>query len=461
MSRMSRKAILSALAVAAVIAGGAFTSRAAEAAAAPNVTPSISGEAAVQAEAQRKVLFAKILADPGDIDTTLAYAELSAQLGDLEGAISSLERLAIFAPDVGRIKFELGVLYMRLASYDLAVADLQAAEAAPDATPDLKQQAASLVASAQQQQSGDKFSGYAMLGARYQTNANGGVADPLIDLNGIPFTLSDSALASPDTNGFVQADAHYSHDLASQGDRIDADVAIYGALYDQHHEIDTGLIEAHLGPVLNLERFAIPHTTLGVYAIGGAMSLQGSPYRYTLGAGAVITSALDNETQAHVRLEYRYEDFINSDARPTVSDMTGNRTRLSADLTHVVNDWLSLSAMIYGERKDAVQAFDADWEEGATADAVFRFKGPVSSQPRPWMLDLSLGADVRNYDQPDISMSSELRHDTELNAQAALTVPVGDSWSAVGTVGYRKVLSNYQIYTLDDVSTSLAVMKQF
>jgi hypothetical protein len=273
--------------------------------------------------------------------------------------------------------------------------------------------------------------------------------------------LSNPAKADPDSNGFVATSLDYSHDLASQGDRVDAQVDAYGALYNVHHEIDTGAIEARLGPVFNLERFSIAHSTLGIYAIGGDMMLEAQPYRYTLGAGALVTSNFDPQTQAHLRFEYRYEQFSNSDDRPTVSDMTGGRERVTADVERMVTDWLSLSALIYGERKDAVQEFDADWEAGATVDATLRFPGPFTDPSRRWALDLSAGIIERQFDAPDTTMSTDSRHDDEGDLQSSLTIPVNKSLSAVGTVGYRKVLSNYTLYTLDDISTSLALMEQF
>ena len=40
-------------------------------------------------------------------------------------------------------------------------------------------------------------------------------------------------------------------------------------------------------------------------------------------------------------------------------------------------------------------------------------------------------------------------------------VPLAPSWSAVGTVGYQRQLSTYDLYTYDNVSGSLAVVKGF
>ena len=77
-----------------------------------------SSQAAINA--RRKALFSRMMADPSNVDLALKYAALSSKAGDLEGAISTLERVEIFAPELARIKLDLGVLYYRLKSYQLA-----------------------------------------------------------------------------------------------------------------------------------------------------------------------------------------------------------------------------------------------------------------------------------------------------------------------------------------------------
>ena len=64
--------------------------------------PANSASAAPMAAGQQ-ALFSRMMADPGNVDLALKYAEASAQAGDLEGAVSTLERLLIFAPQVARL----------------------------------------------------------------------------------------------------------------------------------------------------------------------------------------------------------------------------------------------------------------------------------------------------------------------------------------------------------------------
>jgi len=64
--------------------------------------------------------FEKMLDDPADIDVTLLYAELAVELEDYEAAITALERVLLFNPDLPKIKLFLGIMYYNLKSFDVA-----------------------------------------------------------------------------------------------------------------------------------------------------------------------------------------------------------------------------------------------------------------------------------------------------------------------------------------------------
>ena len=73
-----------------------------------------------EVEARRDALLKQMIARPNDLDLAFEYATLSSQVGDYEGAISTLERMLIYAPNTPRLQLELGVLYYRLGAYEVA-----------------------------------------------------------------------------------------------------------------------------------------------------------------------------------------------------------------------------------------------------------------------------------------------------------------------------------------------------
>ena len=79
-----------------------------------------AGQETATLEAQKEALFQQMLRNPANLDVTFAYADVSARLGDYEAAVSALERMLLFNPDLPRVQLELGALYFRMGSYDVA-----------------------------------------------------------------------------------------------------------------------------------------------------------------------------------------------------------------------------------------------------------------------------------------------------------------------------------------------------
>ncbi len=94
--------------------------------------------------------FKDTLDKPSDPDTLVRFAGLAVQVGDIEGAISALERLLLIEGDQPEVKLELGVLYYRLGSKEAAVAYLEAARASPDASKETRERAEAFLKAARQ-----------------------------------------------------------------------------------------------------------------------------------------------------------------------------------------------------------------------------------------------------------------------------------------------------------------------
>ena len=152
-----------------------------------------------------------MLARPDDLDAAFEYAALSVQVGDLEAAVATLERMLIFAPGLPRLQLELGVLYFRLAAYETARSYFEAAVAEPDVPPEVRGKVEPYLAGIDQAGVTTRFTGQARVGIRYQTNANRAPNDGIITLNDLPFDLADGG--SPDGNVYGLGIFHVSDDL--------------------------------------------------------------------------------------------------------------------------------------------------------------------------------------------------------------------------------------------------------
>lgn len=85
--------------------------------------------------------FKETLAKPADPETLAKYANAAVQVGDYEGAISALERLLLIDGDQPEVKLELGVLYVRLGSFEAARNYFEEVLVSPTATDELKDKA--------------------------------------------------------------------------------------------------------------------------------------------------------------------------------------------------------------------------------------------------------------------------------------------------------------------------------
>ncbi|WP_420862642.1 tetratricopeptide repeat protein [Algirhabdus cladophorae] len=72
------------------------------------------------AQDTRAALFQQMLAAPGDTQAMLAFAKAATVDRDYEAVVSTLERLLDIEPDNAEARFELGVAYYALGSYELA-----------------------------------------------------------------------------------------------------------------------------------------------------------------------------------------------------------------------------------------------------------------------------------------------------------------------------------------------------
>ena len=85
-------------------------------------------EAASEAvfDANRKITFAQILADPDNIDLNFQYAKNQAAEGDLRGASGTLERILLINPDLPQVRLIYAIVLFRLDNINEAEREFRA-----------------------------------------------------------------------------------------------------------------------------------------------------------------------------------------------------------------------------------------------------------------------------------------------------------------------------------------------
>ena len=98
-------------------------------------------EATAEQRAAYDKAFQATLEKPSDPETLAHFADLAVKVGDIEGAISALERLLLIDANQPEVKLELGVLYYRLGSKEAALTYLEGARTSPDVSPQVRDRA--------------------------------------------------------------------------------------------------------------------------------------------------------------------------------------------------------------------------------------------------------------------------------------------------------------------------------
>ena len=172
----------------------------------------VSDQDRARLEAEKASLFEQMLRDPANLDVAFAYADVSGRLGDYEAAVSALERMLLFNPNLPRVQLELGALYFRMGSYALARAYFARAVAA-NPPPEVRARIEQYLTEIEKSESRHHLSGYVFFGGQYQSDANVAPGSPLILSPIGPVLLNNQFTKQASGSQFGSASALYSYDL--------------------------------------------------------------------------------------------------------------------------------------------------------------------------------------------------------------------------------------------------------
>lgn len=289
-------------------------------------------------QARKEQLFQKMLKNPADLDTTFAYADVSAKLGDNEAAVSALERMLLFNPTLPRVQLELGALYFRMGSYQIARTYFDKALAS-NPPPAVKDRIDTYLSQITRDSSPQRFSGYFFMGPQYQSDANLAPGSPLVASPIGEVLLNSQFVKARDENFFATTSDLYSYDLGDQaGDTLEVAGTGFANHYSQFTRLDLGVVESTVGPRFNFKEPTtnVSSLTLKPYAIANDVSLGGNQYFHTFGAGAEATALAWNDFRLKGLFEYRDKNFNSAPDRPLSRGLNGSDKLVSLFLSHPI-----------------------------------------------------------------------------------------------------------------------------
>jgi tetratricopeptide (TPR) repeat protein len=356
-------------------------------------------------EARKEVLFQQMLREPANLDVIFAYADASAKLGDNEAAVSALERMLLFNPNLPRVQVELGALYFRMGSYEIARTYFEKALAAAP-PPEVRSRIDTYLAEIERLSAKHRLTGSVFTGAQYQTNANLAPGSGLILSPLGLVTLDPQFVKRADWNIFGAGSALYAYDLGTQNrDTFEVTGVGFANHYFRVNRLDLGVVETTAGPRLNFPRPlpAIREASLKPYGIANYVSLGSSPYFHTFGAGAEATAVLPHEFRLKSAFEFREKNFQDARDRPLSRGFTGSDKFYSLFLAKPITSepFSELALEVDLLRQDTRLGWFSNWTYGGAIAYRVRYQDPVGLLPFPWETSLFFSGNASQYDDPD------------------------------------------------------------
>jgi len=409
-------------------------------------------------ETQKDQLFQRMLANPANLDVVFAYADVSARLGDNEAAVSALEQMLLFNPNLPRVDLELGALYFRMGSFDVARSYFEKA-AAGSPPPEVQQRIDQYLALIAKQESPSRLTGSIFLGAQYQSDANVAPANSMIQSPIGAVLLSDQFVKTSDFDIFASGSLLYTYDLGNQ-DHDTLEVTGSGLVnhYMKVGRLDLDFGEVTAGPRLRFP--ALPDTvvqaaTVKPYAIVNEVGLGENQYFYTYGAGLEGTGIVWGDLAVKGVFEFREKTFTNAPDRPVSTGLTGNDKVVSLSVTKPItaNSALSLE-FDYVDQQTRLDFYSNQSYAGSAAYHV-RYDGPDGRFHFPMETTFYASRLYSLYDAPDpccntsgssTTFSASNRYDRRWRFGITQGVQLADNIELIVQVERDIVSSNLSLY---------------
>ena len=404
--------------------------------------------------------FQEMYKDVGNLDKTFHFAEVAAQVGDLEGAIAALERMLLLDPNLPTVRMQLGVLYLRLESYGMARAYLSEVQNDSEVPAEVRKEAGSLINQIDAAVSPHKLSGTIMGGVRYQSNANGGPpAGAKILLLGVEQLLETEYAEQSDWDVNATSQFSYIYDFRTEpAMTLNMDLSLYANRQNEQSQIDTQLLELKTGGSFLFSTDLEQTFELKPFLVANDLTLNSVGTFSAFGGGLTVNRRVSPTRSWTIEARYVEREYDNA----SQSGFEGPRTRLTFSHTQSISERTIgvVNAIAFDENAKEDSAAFRQYALSGTLQRVLDPLGGLSLQP--WMGSLLVGYSDKEYQAASEAIDpNTVRSDATVNTSASLTVPLWLNTALVTMIGYTDVDSNLPNYINENLFTMVSVMGQF
>jgi hypothetical protein len=419
---------------------------------------------ATQSRAELDRLAEEIRVHPTDYDKTYAFIRLASQLGYDEEAISALQRLLMFNPNLARARKELGYLYAKLGANGSAAMHMRQAMDSPDLDPNQKAQIEAQLPDIEKASETSRLYGNLQIGMRTQSNANYFPAGGLFGVGGVQ--TSSLLGRQGDTNTFELAQAAHDWDFAgSHGPTLETRGSAYSTQQFTLPQYNVALFSGSVGP-----RFEIaPGLSVKPY-VTGAVSIVGD-INYANDGGGGITFRKDFGRDFMLEPGFEYRRLYVYDGGPwawnwaayTVATIaTGDVYTGSLNASYRFNDMVWLEGRGAYSRANTILSSQSSDTIDFQAMLHFEFDPPLPEIPRRWTIAPYARFMQVAFDSPNFLVDPlRARRDDAWTFGVSLDAPIGPRWGFAGRLEFLRNDSNIPNFKMQDVSVVFGPVAKF
>jgi len=427
-------------------------------------------------QARQAALFQQMLKNPANLDITFAYADVSAKLGDNEGAVSALERMLLFNPDLPRVQLELGALYFRMGSYAIAGSYFQKVLAA-NPPPEVRSRVEAYLNQIAQRSATQHFTGFISAGVQYQSDANlsPGCSACSSLIGTLLLAPTNQFVKAADENFFTTGIAQYSYDLGTQNDdTFEVGGVGFANRYITFTRLDLDVAELTAGPRFNFPD-ALPQVSaisLKPYLIANDVALGQNQYFHTLGVGGEATALAWHDWRFKAVFEFRDKNFSNATDRPLSRGLTGSDKLVSLIVNKPVTaqPLSDLTLEFDFLDQDTRLAYYTNMTYAISASYHIRYDDPTHWLHLPWDTTVYGAGAWSDYAAPEFApdgpplFGSEIfptRFDTHWRFGVTQSFPVRENIALVLQVQRDVLSSNISLYAYTSDSVLIGPQIRF
>lgn len=416
----------------------------------------LTGES--QLRQQQEVQFQAMFEKPDDLDLMFAYALTSIQLKDFEAAISTLDRMLVFNPNLVRVRLELAASYFRIGSYPIARHYFKQVIENPNSDDALILRANEFLDVIDKRTRESYIAGVIAANAIFTTNANNGPASRDIIFQDQIFQLTgDEVTSQTDFGASLGAQLTHVYDLGGvTEDTWRTNVALYSQRFVSTESGAADVIVARTGPKLSVDedRYGVK---LRPFVEFDHVRSSNDALFTTLGGGFEILDTVDSKLTLTGELRLGYRDYH------TNNDLDGFTLRGIGTARYLYDDNFTFRLRGLMEYDGAEIGSERSYEVGAEGTVQYRYSSGYSFATRKWVAAGTARAIYRRFEDAGTGQGSttKTRQDVDLRFGLSNTAYVGGGWSLLTRADYFLRGSNVRNFDIDSFTVSVGAQFNF